>query len=314
MSHHRPSPSLIRLSRRALIAGSMATLSSAVVGSPAQAMSELNDNEFTVACRVPESRLAECSRPSGQWNWVGNSNWNLRFRTGYQGDNTAENPALGSHPNVTTLPFHSTFRELCNGWASFLNGAMVDAVGEKLDWVGSAGTFACVSGQHGSGSAFDLTRINGEGNILIDMNRHWRSGQSQANRKRYLGVIASCRMYFRVVLNGWHDTDGTHDNHIHVDNAGSGGRIALRNSPNNRTDTTIVQVAARLLGINSSIDVDRIWGPVTNQAFQDLRSAFGMSNLPSPIGHTLSTSRFLQLIVRTALANGRAGDYTVNDL
>ena len=310
---HRPT-SPIQLGRRALLTGTMAGLAAAAIGQPAGALTTLEDAEFTVACRLEESRLAECSRPSGQSDWIGSSGWKLRFRSGYQGNNTADNPALGDHPSVSTFPFHAGFRGLCNGWATFLDGAMKDALGEGIDWVGSAGTFACVSGQHGTGSAFDLTRINGTGNALIDMNRHWRPGQSMADRRRYIGVMTSCRMYFRVVLNGWHDTDGTHDNHIHIDNAGSTSRIALRSSPNNRTDTTIVQVAARFLGVNSDIDIDRIWGPITQHAFQDLRSAFGMSDRPSPIGNTLSTSHFLQLIVRTALANGQAGDVTVGDL
>ncbi|QSB06370.1 extensin family protein [Natronoglycomyces albus] len=322
MSHQQPSPSphrrqTTRLGRRTFLRAGLAGLTAGATsmtwGPSAMAHTDLADAEFTVACRTEES-FAECARPSGQWNWVGVSSCKLRYRTGYQGPNLADKPALGSHPNVTTFPFNGNFKGLCNDWAKYLNQVVRDVRSENIDWVGSAGTFACTSGQHGTGSAFDLTRINGTGNLRVDMNRHWRPGQSRGHRRRYLGVMASCRQYFRVVLNGWHDTDGTHGNHIHFDNAGSTTRLAFRNEPNARTDVTLVQVSARLLGINRNIDIDRIWGPITERAFQDLRKAFKIDTLPSPIGNRESTYLFLDLIARTSLGNFAAGDITYSDL
>jgi hypothetical protein len=123
---------------------------------------------------------------------------------------------------------------------------------------------------HGQGRAFDLTRVQMH-SVAVDCNTSWRSDRSMAVRRRYLGVVACCRLHAGTVLTAWYNA--AHTNHIHVDNGVP--FTVVRDGM--RSDTTLVQATCNFL-MGSGMAVDGIWGPVTEGGYNELRRRMGLGS------------------------------------
>lgn len=252
-----------------------------------------------------------CSGSTVSRNYLYQSSWELRHRIGW----TSRSPQIGVHSGRHSESFHSNCHQQAGRVARDMNRLGTSYPPSSSDWsltwVGDIGVRVCKPGWHRYGLAVDLTRFSfGEGRF-VDTNRHWRDSRIRL-RRRYLAVIASARKHFGTVLHGHNDPDGSHINHIHVDR----GRHAVSLNKNNRTDTIIVQWAARDIAEYSSMAIDGIWGPQTQSGYDRLMSRFklrvaygGCYNF-NPLSTPAHQRVLMDFIGRTAFANKVAGYYT----
>jgi hypothetical protein len=240
--------------------------------------------------------------------WIGRTAYDLHHRTGYN----ARQCNRGVHGGPHTEIFNSAFHSRCGDWIIFFNDRVVrPTMGWTVNWVGDIGVTACddPTSMHYRGRAFDLTALLFTNGSRIDMNRDWRrdpgnSCYSLVQRRRYLAVAASLRRYFQVVLTGWYNAP--HGNHIHFDNGDSIGPI----QDDLESDTKLVQAACNYIN-GESIPIDGDWGPVTERAFQRLRTDLNM-RCKNIRGSLADTREFLTLVAKTGMANASAGRYRSN--
>jgi len=123
--------------------------------------------------------------------------------------------------------YDTTFYSRLEAWIRFFY------VNTPYNWVTPAqicgyGAYVNKPGYHGSGRAFDLSRIylHVDGlweRVFNGRYDEWRSLTGSAltvTRKRYFACAASIHYHFRNVLTYLYNTD--HWNHIHIDNGVSG--------------------------------------------------------------------------------------------
>lgn len=231
-------------------------------------------------------------------DWVGNSGWELRHRTGY------DTAGRGVHGGRHGEHFDSTFHDTCTNWIKNLNFFSTNYIGStySVDWVGDVGVGArgCTgSGYHPRARAVDLTHIRFSNGYYFDANWSWR--QNTYHKRRYLAVWAQCRRYVGTVLTYRYNT--AHYDHIHFDNGVSATYI--RTSAH--TDTTLVQEACNLLN-GESLGVDGAWGSLTEAAYQRLLGKFNMKCY-NPKTSSSHAKIFLAHIVKHGFKNVNAGYY-----
>lgn len=163
----------------------------------------------------------------------------------------------------------------------------------KLQYFGTAGAYVNKPKFHGLGRAFDLDIVRWRhvtcGPILGHHTYRYRIVQ-----RRYIGVDAIARRWFKYVLDGWYNA--AHRDHIHLDDGGG----ALVFNVNYRSDTVFIQAAANVM-LGTNLAVDGIYGPKTRVAFNKMKNRLG-------IPHRVSTDaaayrRFLWRLAHRALRN-----------
>lgn len=213
----------------------------------------------------------------------------LRHRTDYNDDLT------GIHSGRHSEEFNSTFWGRC--------GEMVRQLeiraGKTVDWIGDIGAGVCKSGYHGSGRALDVSQIRFADGTLIDTNASWRA--TAADRRRYLGLAAQCRLVVGTVLTAWYNAD--HQNHIHMDNGSA--FVPIRTGA--ESDTLLIQAVCNYLNAES-LTIDGAWGPLTEAAYGRLRTKLKMG-CTNPKTNAADATLFLGLIAQTGLAAAAAGAF-----
>jgi hypothetical protein len=106
-----------------------------------------------------------------------------------------------------------------------------------------------------------------------------------------------------TVLTAWYNAD--HRNHIHIDNGV--GVVPIRTGA--RTDTTLVQAVCKYMNGESALVIDGDWGPLTEAAYQRLRTKLGME-CRNPKGNTGDAITFLHLIAQAGFNGAAAGAFT----
>lgn len=137
--------------------------------------------------------------------------------------------------------------------------------------IGTAGFYVNKPGQHGAGTAMDLSIVRWSTGQVSDMFNGDHASSSTARRRRYFAVEASLRVYFRYVLDG--NYDANHRNHFHADFAALPNRRLLRSS---RADTVFCQAVCNTF-MSSGLAVDGVWGSRTTAAVNTLKSRLGVS-------------------------------------
>lgn len=226
-------------------------------------------------------------------NWVGNDNWWLGHRTGYNPGGT------GTHGGRHDEHFNQTFLDSCDNWIRNLNYWTNNYGGRSVDWVGDVGAGVCKTGMHGQARALDLTHIRFTDGGWVDTNYSWNS--TIMHQRRYVATAAQCRRYFGTVLTAWYND--AHKDHIHFDN----GTAVTYIRSNQRTDTTLVQASCNILN-GESLAIDGQWGPATDGAYLRLCRAFNV-HCSSPRSNKSDAMTFLSYIVRHGFANAAAGTY-----
>lgn len=259
--------------------------------------------------------MGHCTQYSAvYYNYIGSTAYDLRHRTGYNGDGT------GIHGGQHNEHFNTDFWTTCGYWIGNLNYYTetyppVSGQPYTVSWVGDVGVGVCKTGYHGQARAFDLTRIQfirPDGiSAYADMNWSWNHSEL-IHRRRYLDIAAQCRRYFGTVLTAWYVTgtgcvgsaESAHNNHIHFDNGAASGAI----NDGLHSDTTLIQAACNLLN-GESLAIDGCWGSATEAAYDRLLTDF---NLECRDARASAANKNLVLgyVVRTAFANKSAGYYS----
>lgn len=137
--------------------------------------------------------------------------------------------------------------------------------------IGSAGFYVNKAGQHGAGTAMDLSIVRWSGGRNSNMFNGDHASGNRTRRRRYFAVEATLRRHFRYCLDG--NYNAAHANHFHVDVGGLPNRRLLHGS---RADTVFVQaVANNFLG--AGIAVDGVWGSRTQQEVTKLKNRLNVS-------------------------------------
>lgn len=160
-----------------------------------------------------------------------------------------------------------------------------------LRFIATAGAYVNKPKYHGLGRAFDLDMVRWDHATSAPILGHHVHGQRVVQR-RYLGVDAVARRWFKYVLDGWYN--GAHHDHLHLDDGGG----ALVFNVNYRSDTVFVQAAANLM-IGAKLEIDGVYGPRTRKAFHTMKNRLR-------IPHQVSTDavlyrRFLYRLAHHAL-------------
>src|SRR5690606_30741775 len=89
----------------------------------------------------------------------------------------------------------------------------------------------------------------------------WSWTGNNFHKMRYLSVVAHLRRSFGYIMTVWSDSDGSHWNHIHIDNYYRPFGLLMSGSSSwaKHSDTTLVQNACNLLN-GESLVVDGVWG------------------------------------------------------
>lgn len=137
-----------------------------------------------------------------------------------------------------------------------------------LQWIGHAGAYVCKAGCHGQGRAFDVNRVEWNG-YAVKMLAKDHADPDRTRRRRYLAVDACCRRHFKYTLDGWYNSD--HHNHIHIDN-----HTVPVLSRQSESDTKFVQAVCNNFN-GAGLAVDGDWGPLTENAFDNINREWGYS-------------------------------------
>jgi hypothetical protein len=163
----------------------------------------------------------------------------------------------------------------------------------RLEYFGTAGAYVNKPKYHGLGRAFDLDIVRWEHATCGPILGHHRNGR-RAIRRRYIGVDALARRWFKYVLDGWYNA--AHRDHMHLDDGG--GALVFNGSY--RSDTVFIQAAANVM-IDANLVIDGLYGPKTGKAFAIMKGRLGIPNRVSV--EAAEYRRFLWRLAYRALRN-----------
>lgn len=232
-------------------------------------------------------------------NYIGNTNMELRGRTGWNG-------LQGVHPTQSSYQINNLFVGFrVDPTATTLNGYSNAFLGQQVDWFGCAGAQVTKPGAHNDGNAIDITRVQFTGNVHCDMNSSWRSSASLSEQRKYVAIHATARREMGVVLTAWwrgSNGDTSHQNHMHWDSwAQQAGPI----STGSESDTILVRSAANTL---DGYSLPLVQVPWDDGAYQSLLGKFNMKCL-DPKTNSSHARVFCDYIAWHGLADRAAGHY-----
>lgn len=137
-----------------------------------------------------------------------------------------------------------------------------------LQYFGTAGAYVNKPKFHGLGRAFDLDLVRWRHATCGPILGH-HTNRRRAIRRRYIGVDALARRWFKYVLDGWYNA--AHRDHMHLDDGGGG----LVFNISYRSDTVFIQAAANVM-IGANLVVDGQYGPKTGRAFAVMKDRLGI--------------------------------------
>ena len=242
--------------------------------------------------------IKNCNAPTIERNYLYLPNWELRYRTGWQGN-------YGLHgTNPSTQNFNAAFHSQLGAAMLVINSYASSYGNGNIQWVGHVGVKVCKAGCHSSGRAYDLTAIKFS-NVKFDMNASWRNTQTLAQRRGYLAIWAGLRVYCKTILT--YAYDAYHSDHIHIDNDGNGTSSPPAIRTYAKTDVALIQTACNLLN-DAGLTIDGMWGSSTASAYNNLLAQFGMTCL-SPTTNYWAARTLMILIMKHGFSSSSAGTY-----
>lgn len=186
---------------------------------------------------------------------------------------------------------------------------------DTVTWVGSAGMYTAKDGCHGKGRAFDLEYVKWNGaNLNIYAGGSgpypWQASASRTTRRLYLAVDASPRKYFKYVLDGWYGniaggSAASHKFHIHMENHST--PVLDRT---NISSAAFVQAVCNNFNF-AGLTIDGNWGPLTENAFDDINAAWSYSTTAcNPFTNVSNYRDWLNLVIKHGFADQAAGHFT----
>jgi len=199
-----------------------------------------------------------------------------------------------SNPDLTSYYARSTarFERKLDNFSRDLAKTAPGSYG-RLQYIGTAGAYVNKPKYHGLGRAFDLDVVRWR-NVTCGPILGHHSYRYRVVRRRYIGVDALARRWFKYVLDGWYNS--AHRDHIHLDDGGG----ALVFNVNYRSDTVFIQAAANTM-IGANLVVDGLYGPKTRAAFARMKNRLGIPHRVS--NDAAAYRRFLWRLAYRALRN-----------
>ena len=197
-------------------------------------------------------------------------------------------------PQLTTYHARSTaaFERKLDNFSRDLANLAPSSYG-RLRYFATAGVYVNKPKYHGLGRAFDLDLVRW-GRVTCGPILGHHAYRYRAVRRRYIGVDAVARRWFKYVLDGWYN--GAHRDHMHLDDGGG----ALVFNVEYRSDTVFIQAAANVM-IGADLAVDGIYGPRTARAFHRMKDRLGIPHRVS--SDPVAYRRFLWRLAYRALRN-----------
>jgi hypothetical protein len=206
---------------------------------------------------------------------------------------------------TASFSYNATFYSRLETWLSFFF-AHTPVAWARPGQVWTYGAYVnrrdgCTS-YHNYGRAFDLSRVYATDpatgvmhkvfNARYDQWRNLTGTDLITTRKRYWATSASLHYHFKHVLTYFFNSQ--HHNHIHADNASSGGGNSTF-STGSRAQVQHVQACCTYIW-SRSIAIDGIFGPQTNGAvtavLQRLGLSGGLGNQANWLAFNRATLRF----------------------
>jgi hypothetical protein len=197
-------------------------------------------------------------------------------------------------PQVTSYYARSTaaFENKLDNFSRDLAGLAPSSYG-GLRYFATAGAYVNKPKYHGLGRAFDLDLVRWQGATCGPILGH-HTHRHRIVRRRYIGVDAVARRWFKYVLDGWYN--GAHHDHMHLDDGGG----ALVFNVNYHSDTVFIQSAANLM-MGAKLAIDGIYGPLTAAAFRKMKDRLAIPHRVSK--DPAEYRRFLWRLAHRALRN-----------
>lgn len=177
----------------------------------------------------------------------------------------------GAQTSPRTWYCTAGFLTSLQAWMTTLNSWSAGAGYGAVSSVGSAGFYVDKAGQHGAGTAMDVSIVRWSGGAVSDMLNGDHASANPTLRRRYFAVECTLRQHFRFVLDG--NYNAAHANHFHADLGGLPNRRLLQGS---NSDTFFLQAVANDF-MGAGIAVDGIWGPQTAAQVTTLKSRLGVT-------------------------------------
>jgi hypothetical protein len=177
-------------------------------------------------------------------------------------------------PDITHYRARSTsaFEEKLDNFSREVASVAPQWYGD-LRYFATAGAYVNKPKYHGLGRAFDLDMVCWRHATCGPILGHHVS-QRRVIRRRYIGVDALARRWFKYVLDGWYNA--AHRDHLHLDDGGG----ALVFNTAYRSDTVFIQAAANVM-ISAGLVIDGIYGPKTHDAFAVMKNRLGIPHRAS---------------------------------
>ncbi|HEY6738408.1 MAG TPA: extensin family protein [Actinopolymorphaceae bacterium] len=187
------------------------------------------------------------------------------------------------------------FYDALVAWVRRLRSLSAEAGYSGLSFITSAGAYVNKPGQHGAGTAIDIDEIGwSDGKICRPIGLDWNSSNG-ALRKRYYALDATLRAHFRWSLDRTYNA--AHHDHIHSDFGGLPVVLGTGSS----SDVGWVQASLNEL-MGAGLAVDKIWGPLTQGAFDTSRQRLGVTS-GNPHTTTSVYRAWLDAVARKGFAN-----------
>ena len=179
-------------------------------------------------------------------------------------------------PQPATWYCTSAFYDSLTAWVHSLKWMSGEFGGDRygeLRHLVSAGFFVNKPGEHGLGQAMDLDVVQWERRDCSPYEQDHEAG-SRERRRLYLAVDASCRRFFRYVIDGFYDA--AHQDHLHADFGG----LPLVLQRGSSSDTNFVQAVCNEF-LDAGLEVDGSWNAATEEAWQRSRELLQMRKDPT---------------------------------
>ncbi|MBA3618014.1 MAG: extensin family protein [Acidothermales bacterium] len=126
---------------------------------------------------------------------------------------------------------------------------------------------------HGYGRAADLDEVKWGDNGWCKPYDQDHVHPNRDRRRRYLAVDATCRQYFRYVVDGYYNA--AHHDHIHMDNTA----LPTKLREGSTADTVFIQKCCNdFMGYSLKVDGD--WGTATQSAYKESKERLNVDTDP----------------------------------
>lgn len=188
------------------------------------------------------------------------------------------------------------FYDALVAWVQRLRSVSASQGYPGLSFLTSAGAYVNKAGQHGAGTAYDCDEIGwSDGRMSRMIGLDWQTSKPSDVRKRYYAVDATLRAHFHWCLDRTYNS--AHHDHIHADFGG----MPVKLNKGSSSDVGFIQAICNEF-MNSGLAVDKIWGPLTQAAFDQSRSRLGVTS-GDPHSSTAVYRTYLDAVARKGFAN-----------